>query len=205
MKFSILSESLVKSKKRVSLLRKLWKANSLDLILDFSLTLLSVVFNYASPFFLNKILGVISETSASEIREGNPSHKELRAQAYIYAVLAFLCTILKSQADVNHLWLGSRAAARLKLELMSTIYAKALKRKDFSGITHHEGDSSTKPKNEDEPKKKVGADKGKIVNLMSGDVGRISSFVPVAYLIYVSMLHFEFILANAPYRVLPSN
>src|ERR1700691_6166596 len=35
-----------------TLLGRLWASNSLDLILDFSLTFVSVLFNYAGPFFL---------------------------------------------------------------------------------------------------------------------------------------------------------
>lgn len=41
---------------RSSLLWKIILANRLDLFLDFALTLVSVVFNYAGPFFLKKIL-----------------------------------------------------------------------------------------------------------------------------------------------------
>jgi hypothetical protein len=39
-----------------SLLRKMLWANKLDLGLDATLTLVSVVLNYASPFFLKRIL-----------------------------------------------------------------------------------------------------------------------------------------------------
>ena len=43
-------------RKRPTLLRWLWAAYSLDLILDFALTYVSVVFNYLGPFFLKRIL-----------------------------------------------------------------------------------------------------------------------------------------------------
>jgi hypothetical protein len=39
-----------------TLLRKLFIANKLDLLLDCSLTIVSVILNYAGPFFLKKIL-----------------------------------------------------------------------------------------------------------------------------------------------------
>jgi hypothetical protein len=42
--------------KASSLLRKIFWANRLDLILDATLCLASVVFNYAGPFFLKRIL-----------------------------------------------------------------------------------------------------------------------------------------------------
>ena len=38
--------------------------------------------------------------------------------------------------DVQHLWFGRRAATRIRSELMASIYDKALKRKDFSGVTN---------------------------------------------------------------------
>jgi hypothetical protein len=41
-----------------TLLKKILLANRLDLFLDAALTLLSVVFNYAGPYFLKKILYV---------------------------------------------------------------------------------------------------------------------------------------------------
>jgi hypothetical protein len=39
-----------------TLLRRILSANSIDLALDGLLTLVSVVFNYAGPFFLKRIL-----------------------------------------------------------------------------------------------------------------------------------------------------
>ena len=109
--------------KRKSLLRRLWAANSLDLILDFGLTYVSVMFNYLGPFFLKRILDSIDSRN-----------RENLSRAYVYAFLAFLATLCKAEADVQHLWFGRRAATRIRSELMSAIYDKALKRKDFSGI-----------------------------------------------------------------------
>ncbi|KAH9964208.1 hypothetical protein BC827DRAFT_56924 [Russula dissimulans] len=82
---------------RATLFRQLWAANSLDLILDFVLTLVSVVFNYTSPFFLKRILDAIDDKTPVA-----------RSQAYIYASLAFLFSMCKAQADVQHLWFGRR-------------------------------------------------------------------------------------------------
>jgi hypothetical protein len=62
--------------------------------------------------------------------------RESRTQAYIYAFLAFVCSVGKAQADVQHLWFGRRGASRMRSELMASIYDKALKRKDFSGIVN---------------------------------------------------------------------
>ncbi|KZT05166.1 multidrug resistance-associated ABC transporter [Laetiporus sulphureus 93-53] len=171
---------------RSTLLRRLWAANALDLILDFVLTYVSIVFNYAGPFFLKRILDSL------DVRDEH-SH-EKRALAYIYAMLAFLSTLCKAQADVQHLWFGRRAATRIRSELMAAIYDKALKRKDFSGIVDKDaskaakapdaaGKSSAKADAKaDDPK--AGADIGKIVNLMAGDANKISNVVAGSQMIY---------------------
>ncbi|KAF8439690.1 multidrug resistance-associated ABC transporter [Boletus edulis BED1] len=168
--------------KGTSLLRRLFWANSLDLIVDFSLTFVSVLFNYASPFFLKVILDSI----------GDDATEEQRAKAYVYAFLAFLCTVLKAEADVQHLWYGRRAATRMRTELMAAIYDKALKRKDYSGIIDKDklkddanrkaGISTSEDPSGDEPK--AGADVGKIVNLMAVDAGRIANMISGMYFIY---------------------
>jgi hypothetical protein len=71
-------------RRNLRLLRRIWDANSLDLILDFVITLVSVLLHYAEPFFLQKILASISDPSP-----------ESRSKAYIYAFSAFLCYLLK--------------------------------------------------------------------------------------------------------------
>ncbi|KAG9310797.1 hypothetical protein JVU11DRAFT_8649 [Chiua virens] len=178
--------------KGASLLRRLFWANSLDLIIDFCLTFVSVLFNYASPFFLKVILDSIDVNGT----------EEQRAQAYIYAFLAFLCTVLKAEADVQHLWYGRRACTRLRTELMAAIYDKALKRKDYSGVVDKDklkddadrkaGIAPSENPSGDEPK--AGADVGKIVNLMAVDANRIAMMVSGMYFIYGGP--FEIIIAS---------
>ncbi|KAF8220884.1 multidrug resistance-associated ABC transporter [Tricholoma matsutake] len=193
---------------RSTLLRRLFAANSLDLILDFVLTFVSVIFNYTGPFFLKRILDEI------DLKSPTPSSK---ATAYIYAFLAFTCSLLKAQADVQHLWFGRRACTRIRSELMASIYDKALKRKDFSGIVDkqkvgdgdREGDGASVKKEEKERKErkkeakkakeqaddpKAGADVGKIVNLMAGDANKISQMVSGVYFIYGAP--FEILIAG---------
>ncbi|TBU25699.1 multidrug resistance-associated ABC transporter [Dichomitus squalens] len=161
------------------LFSRLWRANTLDLVLDFVLTYVSIVFNYASPFFLKRILDALS----------GPPDAEKRALAYLYAFLAFVSALCKAQADVQHLWYGRRACTRIRTELMTAIYDKALKRKDFSGIVDKDKVAEQKKggKGKDEAKSdepKAGADIGKIVNLMAGDANRIAMTVSAMYFIY---------------------
>jgi ABC-type multidrug transport system fused ATPase/permease subunit len=205
-KFSAFSTRIRPLHSRQPLVWILLKANSLDLFLDFSLTILSILFNYASPFFLKRILDAVSIPAAKHKSEGlffqvlvytritdvtapDPTRpltpRELRAQALVYAVLALLCTVLKAQADLQHLWYGRRAATRARSELMAAIYDKALKRRDASGLAMKDKESKDDKKDE-EKKEKTNADTGKIVNLMSGDANRVAMMGSMAFLIYVS-------------------
>ncbi|EEB90419.1 hypothetical protein MPER_11378 [Moniliophthora perniciosa FA553] len=189
---------------RRTLLRHLWAANSLDLMLDAVLTMLSTCFNYLNPFFLNpdsRILTAIDKVDAT------PAD---RSKAYVYAVLMFISSLAKAESDLQHLWFGRRAATRVRSELMAAIYDKALKRKDYSGIvdkdkqTEKKDDTTSSPNGSaDKSKKKgkgkdkdaektddpkAGADVGKIVNLMAGDANRICQVVTGLYLIYSAPL-----------------
>ena len=127
--------------KRATLLRRLWAANSLDLILDFVLTYVSIVFNYLGPFFLKRILDSL-DTHENETEHDRHERVSL---AYTYAFLAFLSTLAKAEADVQHLWYGRRAATRIRSSLMTSIYDKALKRKDFSGIVNKDAEAKSAP------------------------------------------------------------
>uniref|UniRef100_A0A0W0EW54 Putative multidrug resistance-associated ABC transporter n=1 Tax=Moniliophthora roreri TaxID=221103 RepID=A0A0W0EW54_MONRR len=183
---------------RRTLLRRIWATNSLDLMLDASLTMLSTCFNYLNPFFLNHILTAIDKEGAT------PAD---RSKAYVYAVLMFISSLAKAECDLQHLWFGRRAATRVRSELMAAIYDKALKRKDYSGVVDKDKQAEKKDdtassspngpadkgkkkgtgkdkdaEKTDEPK--AGADVGKIVNLMAGDANRICQIVTGLYLIY---------------------
>ncbi|TDL21671.1 multidrug resistance-associated ABC transporter [Rickenella mellea] len=169
---------------RGSLLRRLLAANSLDITLDFVLTIVSVSFNYLGPFFLKRILDAID----------NPTPAN-RSEAYIFACLAFLSTVCKAEADLLHLWHGRRAACRIRSELMASIYDKALKRKDFSGVVDKDKDKNSNSKESEKANDpKAGANIGKIVNMMSGDVTQVSAIALNVYLIYSAPI--EIIIAS---------
>ncbi|KAJ6452441.1 hypothetical protein C8R45DRAFT_1040659 [Mycena sanguinolenta] len=190
------------SLRKPTLLQKLWVANSLDIIVDFTLTLVSVIFNYAGPFFLKRILDSIDKSA--------PTRRD-RGTAYVYALLMLFCAVLKAQCDLQHLWHSRRASTRVRVELIAAVYDKALKRKDYSGVVHDKdgppasSSPTDVPNPQDKQKQKgsqqkkgkrkpaddshaddptPGADTGKIVNLMAGDQTRVSTIVSGAYNIY---------------------
>ncbi|KAJ7054741.1 hypothetical protein C8F01DRAFT_1221334 [Mycena amicta] len=175
-----------------TLFRRIWAANSFDII---------VVFNYAGPFFLKRILDAVDTENETEKDKG---------QAYIYAILMFICSVAKAQCDVQHLWLGHRAATRIRSELMASIYDKALKRLDFSGVINKEKAQaaaekkavqapSSMPLSNADQKAKATADKkkaekaddpkpgahfGNIIDLMTDDANRLATYVSVLHLLY---------------------
>src|SRR6266852_1730408 len=123
--------------------------------IDFVLTLVSVCFNYTSPFFLKYALlclrlGIyihgflgaywmqLVMKPPSLALELTSTHLWLSYSPCAKFVNHFLSVILlitripQAQADVQHLWFGRRAATRIRSQLMAAIYDKALKRKDFS-------------------------------------------------------------------------
>ncbi|WVR08508.1 hypothetical protein IAU60_005563 [Kwoniella sp. DSM 27419] len=174
--------------KASTLLRKLLLVNKLDLAMDAGFTLISVVFNYAGPYFLKKILEGLTLKTPEAI-----------SQAYIYAILAFFASVLKALTDLIHLWHGRRATVRIKAELIAAIYDKALRRKDASGvITKKEDEGADKGKDKDKDgakaEKKSNADSGKVVNLMAGDSNRVAMTVSGAYYLYGAP--FEIIVAS---------
>ncbi|KAJ7695669.1 hypothetical protein B0H17DRAFT_1158809 [Mycena rosella] len=179
-----------------TLLLRIWEANSLDILLDFFGTLGSVIFAYAGPFFMKRLLDAIDHPDRTARDRGT---------AYVYAGVMFICSILKAQFDAQHLWYGQRAATRIRSELMAAIYNKTLKRKDFSGIIDQDkvqhaaapasASAKATPKapqtaKPDENKPTAGADLSKILNLMSGDAERIASIVNSMYFVYGAPLEF---------------
>lgn len=68
------------------MIKRLWAANKADMMTDMLMSYLGVVFAYAGPFFLRKIL---SELDNEQITRRN------RSNAYLYAFLAFVFTLLK--------------------------------------------------------------------------------------------------------------
>ncbi|KAJ7686358.1 P-loop containing nucleoside triphosphate hydrolase protein [Mycena rosella] len=183
-----------------SLLRRIWATAYQDLTLDFVGTLCSIVFSYARPFFLKRLLDSIDHPHST---------RSDQARAYIFTAIILVCSLLQAAANGQHLLYCRRAATRVRSELMAAIYEKALKRKDTSGIVNREqaerrppsastsvsGAATPYSKNSIQPPKSTietkpsdqarsSADPGTIVNLMSGDCTRVSGLISMLFTIY---------------------
>ena len=104
-----------------------WACNSLDYLLEFGLSFVSLILEFAGPLFLKLILDNISKlpAAATEVET-----RKLRAKALIYAISLLACTILKAGSDMHHLFYGRRGANRARNQIMMAIYEKALRRRD---------------------------------------------------------------------------
>ncbi|KAI0366584.1 multidrug resistance-associated ABC transporter [Pilatotrama ljubarskyi] len=177
------------------LLKRLLKTHSLELLMDILLSAIGVGLAYMKPYFLKLILDGLAAP------DGLP---ETRANIYVYAFVSFASSICRSQVDANRLWISRRASGRVRSELVASIYDKTLQRKHFSGAGDrrtsraHMGPSTNETKNAG-----AAADVGKIVNLMSGDVDRITQTVANLYFLYQCPLDILF-AALFLYRLLGS-
>ncbi|BEI93418.1 uncharacterized protein CcaverHIS019_0510460 [Cutaneotrichosporon cavernicola] len=182
---------LFKTIRKSKLLYKILAANRFDVFMDCLFTLTSVIFNYLSPFFLKKILDGVTSGSSKDI-----------TQAYLYAFAALLASILKAVSDMIHLWHSRRANVRIRAQLISAIYHKALLRKDTAGVVAPKEKEEATGKDKDKDKAKDGgkskggkkdkkeeekpetADTGKVVNLMSTDANMVAGVFAMAYYLY---------------------
>jgi len=139
-----------------------------------------------------RILDAISDPSPQAI-----------ARAYVYATITLVSSLVKNQADMQHLWYGRQAVTRTRSILMAAVFDKAMKRKDFSGVTTGAKGKGGKPqkisirkavlesmgkkgKGSGDGSKSTGsgADIGKIVNLMSGDASKVAQILGQVYNLY---------------------
>ncbi|CAO1622047.1 unnamed protein product [Parajaminaea phylloscopi] len=171
----------------LTLPRRILRANNHDILLDITLTLASAILSYASPFFLKRILHAIESPSGD------------RRTAYLYAVFSFTADILKSQTDLQHLFYGRRACIRIRGQLIASIYEKALRTRDMSGVLGTKDPSPSKT-TDDKPAaaKDASSDDaasiGKVVSLAAVDSIRISAQAASAYMLYSAPI--EFVVAS---------
>ncbi|KAH8831236.1 hypothetical protein DL96DRAFT_1695080 [Flagelloscypha sp. PMI_526] len=175
-------------KKGTHLAFHIFKTSSLDFFLEWILTLFSVACEYASPFFLKLILDTVdNDTHPDGSRKSQEELFADRRKAIIYAFFLWLAGYLKAESDVNHLWFGRRALTRIQTELMTAIYDKALKRVSLAS-TKKKSAKGEESSTVDATQPKNGADLGKVVNLMTSDVNKISNFLSMVWFLYASPL-----------------
>ncbi|KAK8178161.1 ABC transporter [Phyllosticta citrichinensis] len=173
-----------------SVVRRLLKANGLDLITTSILGFVELVANLSTPVLLQQLLRSI------ELENGS------NRAAIIYAALILVVRLVAAQSSVFSLWYCRRCYERSRGEMITMVYEKALTRKSFgfhgsetqeeeqNGIVDDgEGKTSlqrlknkislifslrkSKIKAPEKPPKQP-ATMGKILNLLRGDVYEVA-------------------------------
>lgn len=123
-----------------------------------------------------------------------------KKRAFLFAFLALLASVIKTQTDLQHLYYSRRASVRIKSELTLAIYDKALRRRDVSGSLQSvsstdttdlpgksdKGKDQKQKQGKDDDDHRSAASVGKVVNLMSTDTNTIASTVTALYMGYAA-------------------
>ncbi|KEP50340.1 multidrug resistance-associated ABC transporter [Rhizoctonia solani 123E] len=137
--------------------------------------------------FLPTLIRTSGSGDVSANTTGSPRTLQ-RSDAYFFAIAAFVCQLIKSQSDLQHLYFSRRASVRVKGELVASVYEKALKRKDVTGTVQKNQEKDVKGKGKEAkpeaPQDSSSADVGKIVSLIAADSERVSRFVSMGPFIY---------------------
>ncbi|KAK8224258.1 ABC transporter [Phyllosticta paracitricarpa] len=116
---------------RGSVVRRLLKANGLDLIISTCIAIVELVANLSVPVLLQQLLRSI------ESENGNRA-------AIIYAALILLARLVAAQSVVFILWYCRRCYERSRGEMITMVYEKALTRKSFG---FHGGEKAEEKQN----------------------------------------------------------
>lgn len=160
-----------------TLFERIFRASARDVAIDTALKWVAVSLSYLRPFWIQRLLEMLSLASVSISGDANrlPEVEHApwtpRDRAYLYAIAAFLSLAGASLAQLQHFHHARRVGMRLRSELTSSVYEKALKRKDLSGQVHAAGRTGeTAPK-------EGGASTGRIVSLISDDTNKVLRWV----------------------------
>ncbi|KAH7102640.1 hypothetical protein BKA62DRAFT_699295 [Auriculariales sp. MPI-PUGE-AT-0066] len=172
------------------LLRRIVFANWGTLLIAIVSVTISGALGSIQPMIVHRILSAIEGATASEgaidLQSSDAGSRDLgllalifapmevssrdTRTAYLFTVLAFLTMVLQAQLWTVFAMFTRRFEIRARAEAVSTIYAKALVRIDTSGVVV---DDAASDNDGSAPAGK--ADMGKVVSLVSTDVGEVHS------------------------------
>ncbi|KAG0239020.1 hypothetical protein BGW41_007967 [Actinomortierella wolfii] len=159
-----------KSMLQPSLLWRIYECNSRDIWVSLLFGIASSITAFGVPYYLRLLLEYIEKPNGP---------KEI---AYLYVFAMLVSDVTRSLAFGQNLYYGRRVEVRLKAMLSAEIYAKALRRKDMTGIVT---DNTTT--------KGAKSDSGMITNLMAVDANRIANLF--SYIFYLYTCPIEIIIA----------
>lgn len=135
-----------------SVMKRLLKANGLDLVILTAVGLLELSARLSTPVLLQLLLRSM-EGDATPVRA-----------AIVYALIALIIRLGGAQSSVFSTWYGRRSYERCRGELITMLHEKVLSRTIIGTVTDTVGN----------PTSKQPAGKGKIFNLMKNDVYEVA-------------------------------
>ncbi|EXJ57648.1 ATPase [Cladophialophora yegresii CBS 114405] len=105
-----------------SVVRRLLKANWIDLVLLTILAIIELAANYSAPVILQKLLQAMESIDIE------------KRSAIQWALLILVVRLIAAQSAVFSLWFGRRCYERSRGEMITMLYAKTLNRKILGGI-----------------------------------------------------------------------
>ncbi|KAG8631611.1 hypothetical protein KVT40_000751 [Elsinoe batatas] len=117
---------------RGTVVRRLVRANWIDLIILSSLALVETAANYSIPLLLQQLLKAMERISV------------VKGPAIFYAVLILIVRYVATQSGVFSLWYSRRAYERSRGEMITMIFEKTLQRKIVGGVQEKDEGKITK-------------------------------------------------------------
>ncbi|EXJ67637.1 ATPase [Cladophialophora psammophila CBS 110553] len=105
-----------------TVVRRLLKANWIDLLLLTALAILELAANYSAPMILQKLLQAMERIAVD------------KRPAIVYAILILVVRVVSAQSAVFSLWFGRRCYERSRGEMITMLYEKTLNRKILSSL-----------------------------------------------------------------------
>ncbi|KAN0064357.1 hypothetical protein ACQY0O_002552 [Thecaphora frezii] len=165
------------TKPRRSLLAKVLRANANDVLLDACFKLISVSFAYLGTFIMKSILTEIQLAAAldddgQDLDGRNEEAAEAsawtpRQRAFVYAVIGLALTVVRFLAELQNYHHARQVGLRLRSTLVVSLFEKALKRRDLSGLTRTA--KSDRSGNAQEPAMSASASASPIISQGSPD------------------------------------
>jgi hypothetical protein len=115
-----------------SVIRRLLRANGIDLCIQFLLCMVELASTYSSPFLLQKLLRAMNDVQYQ------------KGPALKYGTLILLVEVINAQSGAFSLWFGRRVYERSRGEMITMLYEKTLNRKIVSGTQEKENKEEAK-------------------------------------------------------------
>ncbi|KAJ2850080.1 hypothetical protein IWW36_002185 [Coemansia brasiliensis] len=135
-----------------------------ELLAQALLAIASAFVHFAGPFFLQRILRTI-EKQGQDIS---------MRQAYLDAVGLLVFTLCETTMSGQSLWIGRHIGMRIKGLMVAELSAKTLRRRGGGSWEENDPDSESATQNSDSEGDMQASADGKIMNLMTADLNRIS-------------------------------